>query len=288
MSLLFLLSLLSAHAHNNLFLPGDAFFSTTLSAPLVRSWKSGARDLDYFRHTYQGMFCGYAGYRVLVLDELTPSMLTNLEQVYQLVAANEQLTSLQRTSERDESMSPLITGGPEAGMAGSAAVARPGAITGRQLKLEKETARTKAPASVPMFVYNRSQDVTDIHLGLKYNESIAADTTASGHSEVVLDPYVHDPRLHAAISLDQHRSVLPLSYDRASAPSIDDPGGVDEPVHMRALDAQFVVLEGYDITAFGQRRDGLRFYVVTDEIRHYEYRSGKADQIPVRAETAAP
>ena len=53
-------------ANNNLFLPGDAFFPTTLTADALARLKADDKNPPVFKYStfgaYEFAFCGYAGY----------------------------------------------------------------------------------------------------------------------------------------------------------------------------------------------------------------------------------
>jgi hypothetical protein len=56
-----------ASANNNLFLPGDAFFPTELTADTLAELDGGGEEPPIFTYSnlggYEGAFCGYAGYK---------------------------------------------------------------------------------------------------------------------------------------------------------------------------------------------------------------------------------
>lgn len=78
----------SAGAHNNLFLPGDAYFSAELKKDFFDG-KRQAGDVAFTYHRYAGEFmaCGWAGYENLVVKGVPERVLANLRQVHEILFA---------------------------------------------------------------------------------------------------------------------------------------------------------------------------------------------------------
>jgi hypothetical protein len=57
-----LLFALPLRAHNNLFLPGDAFFTSMVTIDMVEKWRPGPVTVHYSRLSGIGYLCGYLGY----------------------------------------------------------------------------------------------------------------------------------------------------------------------------------------------------------------------------------
>ena len=75
----------AAHGNNNLFLPGDAFFPTELTAAKFNELQKADGELE-FRYSsfggYDGAFCGYAGYSRAKIPAVDRAFLGNLINVY--------------------------------------------------------------------------------------------------------------------------------------------------------------------------------------------------------------
>ena len=68
-------SVLPLSAHNNLFLPGDAFFMTEISIEELEELRDNNKTtlpLFYSRYPGFGFFCGYLGYRHAQINEVPP------------------------------------------------------------------------------------------------------------------------------------------------------------------------------------------------------------------------
>lgn len=79
------LAALPVSAHNNYFLPGDAFFSVTLTRELMEKWmKSGKTAFEFSYDRFDGDFfaCGNIGYTSLVVDGVTPELRQALAEAY--------------------------------------------------------------------------------------------------------------------------------------------------------------------------------------------------------------
>ncbi|MEM1443330.1 MAG: hypothetical protein AAGF67_13365 [Verrucomicrobiota bacterium] len=75
----FLFVSVSAQAHNNLFFPGDAFFSARADAELLRQLTEGEDpQLLYARYSRSWMLCGYAGFWNARIDGLPDVTRDNL------------------------------------------------------------------------------------------------------------------------------------------------------------------------------------------------------------------
>ncbi|WP_038166360.1 hypothetical protein [Verrucomicrobium sp. BvORR106] len=82
---LFGLVVLPVSAHNNYFLPGDAFFSVTLTRELMEKWmKSEEAAFEFSYDRFDGDFfaCGNIGYASLVVDGITPELRQALTEAY--------------------------------------------------------------------------------------------------------------------------------------------------------------------------------------------------------------
>ena len=80
-------------AHNNYFLPGDAFFSISLSGEEVKGWKEDQPQnikLGYERLDNHFMACGNIGYAALEITGVDQSFRENLLEAYEWVRSYEE------------------------------------------------------------------------------------------------------------------------------------------------------------------------------------------------------
>ena len=76
----------SAPGHNNLFFPGDAFFSTKFDRGFMGERAApGTLSLDYERFVGTTAKCGYAGYEKLSIKQVPDKMLGNLNGLHKFV-----------------------------------------------------------------------------------------------------------------------------------------------------------------------------------------------------------
>jgi hypothetical protein len=82
-----------AWANNNLFLPGDAFFPTELTAEEVAALHADPDNPPMFKYSnlggYQGAFCGYAGYGQAKIPSLDAAFIANLKKAHARIRRNE-------------------------------------------------------------------------------------------------------------------------------------------------------------------------------------------------------
>lgn len=61
---------LPLRAHNNLFLPGDAFFTALVTIEDVEKWRPGSVTVEYSRIPAVGYLCGYFGYGKAIIADV--------------------------------------------------------------------------------------------------------------------------------------------------------------------------------------------------------------------------
>lgn len=75
-----------AFANNNLFLPGDAFFPTKLTADTLAELEGMGEEPPLFTYSnlggYEGAFCGYAGYNRAKIPAVDKAFVSNLKKAY--------------------------------------------------------------------------------------------------------------------------------------------------------------------------------------------------------------
>ena len=89
LSVLILFSAVSIHAHNNLFFPSDAYFSSSVTKEFPTSISdTNSIQLSYVRYSEMFMFCGYAGCRnakiVHVPDETIKNLESTIPQLFEV------------------------------------------------------------------------------------------------------------------------------------------------------------------------------------------------------------
>jgi len=100
-----------ASAHNNYFLPGDAFFSVSVARSDIHQWSSATTDkiqLSYSRFDGEFFACGNIGYTELTVIGVTPGFRSSLAEAYWRFSAgtkplyrevdNDGKTSLEQTN----------------------------------------------------------------------------------------------------------------------------------------------------------------------------------------------
>ena len=71
-----------AGAHNNLFLPGDAFFSAALSKDYFDEKPGDSLAFEYKRYAGEFMACGWAGYENLAVKGISEDVMNNLRKAH--------------------------------------------------------------------------------------------------------------------------------------------------------------------------------------------------------------
>jgi len=82
----------SAKAHNNYFLPGDSFFSVTLTRDTIREWMSNdGADFEFHYSRFDGQFmaCGNIGYTKLKVLGIDDKFRSALSEAYWRYTNNE-------------------------------------------------------------------------------------------------------------------------------------------------------------------------------------------------------
>jgi len=142
---------LPALGHVNVFLSGDAFFSSQVDHDYYTyDPKAKSLALEYARYTSWSMFCGRVGLEQITVDGVPPEVVASIQRVAgELIAAAppEQRVSTERgiLQDRDEPAEPVAV----------------------------------VPAVV-LWVYDRVFDVSQFPIGLKLNETWAEDQGAHG------------------------------------------------------------------------------------------------------------
>jgi len=92
LSIVLLCVSITAQAHNNYFLPGDSFFSVTITRDTIREWMSNETDdfeFHYSRFDGQFMACGNIGYTKLKITGIDANLRAALSEAYWRYSGNE-------------------------------------------------------------------------------------------------------------------------------------------------------------------------------------------------------
>ena len=223
-------------AHNNLFLPGDAFFSAEFSKDFFNERKRDATALTVPYHRYAGNFmsCGFAGYENCKVVDVSKKTRANLESVHQILYRDFSPGAPRGADALD------LTDGHEPGF--------------------------------PLFIYNREFPLSS-PFGVKYNESwVEVQTDEAKMRHAIYDDiggidFVVDDWASA-------RDIAPLAIGKGRAPMVSElgeTGVVRKPIEVSGDAVMFVILASADVAEFARREQGLVFFVVTDEIRRYRF-----------------
>jgi len=134
------------YANNNLFLPGDAYFPTELTADTIAKLATD-KDRHEFVYSsfggYDGAFCGYAGYHRAKISSLDDAFIANLKSAYEQIREFEP----------------------------------------RTLSEEKRDGKTylRETNGIRVLFYDESFEFPKFALGLRYNENWVAETVKFGH-----------------------------------------------------------------------------------------------------------
>ena len=223
---------LPARAHNNLFLPGDAFFSSEFGRDFFKKNVADEKGLSFEYHRYSGEFmaCGWAGYEKLKMNDVPDAVLHNLRKVHGILFG-EFSRSATNVGEGEER---------------------------RQF--------------FPVYIYNRDFPLGSpfgIKYNERWSEVQTEDAKMRhaiydvlGGINFIIDDWASAKEI----------APLAIAEDRAPMVSANgDTGIVSKPVEMPAEKAMFVVLAGGDVEKFGRREEGLVFFVVTENLRRYRF-----------------
>jgi len=72
----------TAHATNDYFLPGDAFFPSILILKNLKQHEQEPEPVFYYNFVCEYAFCGYAGYSQLKLDQQNSELARNIRKAY--------------------------------------------------------------------------------------------------------------------------------------------------------------------------------------------------------------
>lgn len=229
-------------ANNNQFLPGDAFFSTTLTQDFLEeltATKTGEREFGYDSlGGYSFAFCGYAGYAVAKIPAVDDTFVKNLARVYQHHRG----------------------------------------YVGRELREETINGKTELweTNGIGVLFYSVDFEFPRYDLGLRYNENWVAETLKFGHRKeyIRLCCLVSNPR---AVG-NSWRDAETIPGLQAELPDIELKvvPRTDEPVVIRSAVKAFVLGSHTPTEIFERKRDDyLTVYVVDSQgITEMKFKEG--------------
>ncbi len=232
-------------AHNNLFLPGDAFFSARFDEDLFDKQKDSKRlDLPYHRFYGKFMACGYAGYENLAVGAISPKVAENLRKVHTKLFKEFRNGALK--APLDKNAKPYF----------------PLLVYNRNY-----------PLAYPIGLkYNEDwakDQVEDAGKGHAIYDDI-------GDTNLLIADWASADEI-SPLAIDMDRPPYPEKTEEGG-------GVVREPVESAAEGLKFVILAGDDILRFAQRKAGLTFFVVSEKIQRYQFdKNGTAIAVPFEA-----
>lgn len=279
---------LPATGHVNVFLPGDAFFS---SAAADENWQWHEQDqtltLQYARYTSWSMFCGRVGYESMELTGVPAAAVAEMQHVREAMIAS---PPAREVAPRDDVADDAGDAGPDAANQTDAAV-------------EAENVSPEEPRVI-LWVYDRVFDLKKHPLGLKFNETWVADQERMGHGPVY-DGF-HDGMVPADWRFAA--DVPPLAAERvltesdeavdeavrsvvealrgAAATDADEPANLSEE-QTKAIRAMIelemtvlrrpwaksmcVMMLEQDMHRVMEHREGATFVTISDRVRRYTF-----------------
>ena len=213
-------------ANNNLFLPGDAFFPTELTADSLAKLATEKSQYEFVYSSfggYEGAFCGYAGYNRAQIPSLDAAFADNLKLAYGRIREFE----------------PRIL---------------------REEKLDGKTV-LRETNGVRVLFYRESFEFPKYKFGLRYNENWLAETVKFGHqpNSVRLCCLI-DSKDAVMVSWRDARFVKPLDVTLPKiklkpVPETDTPISINGKI-------KAIVLDSTTLEDFFQPSDGASFLTV--------------------------
>lgn len=225
-----------AKSENMGFLPGDAFFHSTLSfSQIEEAAKSKVVALDYFTPT-EGSFSGHAGYFRLDLQIDNDAFLANLHSAYDWMRFRSPRENFVKWKYSDKG--------------------------DRIVKSRQSEEVESNPFRV--FVYNKSLEIESIRLGVKYNENWKSEAMPFRRYDTgrtLLDEF---SKCYECVSESWENSgqVSPL---KAPLPKvqIEKGKGINDPIVCPASEYAVVMMLGHDYKRLFSRDRGEQIIIVT-------------------------
>jgi hypothetical protein len=220
-----------APAHNNLFLPGDAFFSSEFDRDFFKKDATGGTlSFEYHRYAGEFMACGWAGYEKLEMKAVPDPVLHNLRKVHGILF-------------REFSKSAATSGEGEK----------------RRQYFPIYIYNRDFPLSSP-FGIKYNERWAEVQTGEAKMRHAIYDVL--GGMNFVIDDWASAKEI-APLAIAKDRAPM--------VSASGETGIVSKPVEMPAEKAMFVVLAAGDVEKFARREEGLVFFVVTENLRRYRF-----------------
>ncbi|RCS52764.1 hypothetical protein DTL42_07970 [Bremerella cremea] len=218
----------SGYGSNNYFLPGDAFFHATLTQESIEALakQKVPRVIGYsFQDTFEGAFCGYAGYSRARVPAMNDKFVANLKWTYDHIRETD----------------------------------------GRELRESRtadgiELCETNG---LHMFLVRDDFDLSDsgLRLGLKYNENWIAETKKFvDHARLCC--FVDTAQAVEACWVDGPR--YPGLEVKLPAVELESGQPIDEPVEIEG-NVKAIVMPAGPLKPYFQREEDRYIYVVTEK-----------------------
>tara|TARA_R110002167_G_scaffold88135_1_gene237875 strand:- start:486 stop:1289 length:804 start_codon:yes stop_codon:yes gene_type:complete len=229
-----------AHASNNYFLPGDAFFHSHLDRELALKLKQNPETPFNYRFVGQLAFCGYAGYSSLVLDQQNQNLANNIHKVYFDIRNN---LPIELKMKRDIPASKLET-------------------------TQWNVADFEETNGMSLFFYNADYDWQRRHIALKYNEDWLDDLKKFGFGGGRYCEFVKSPdAIIASWSLGKYIPPLNLKLPEVEIEKFQT---VKTPLTPQAP-LKALILLGSNYNDYFNMKNGWEVIEVTNEgISRYE------------------
>lgn len=235
-----------AHANNNLFLPGDAFFPTELTADKLRTLQAqdaGPYVFDYSSFGgYEGAFCGYAGYGRAQISAVDKKFLANLAKAYAYIREYE--AKILRETVEDGKTQLTETNG------------------------------------VRVLFYPKAMEFPKFKIGLRYNEHWVEEAMKFGHDrkhlrlcELVDSPDAVAESWRDAQQFGTFDALLP---DMATEPTSDFEGANEQPIVLKDKVQAIVLMQTRPLKIYWQPPQDYVAILVVDSsgIVSYQFEEG--------------
>ena len=217
------------HANNNLFLPGDAFFPTILTADAIEKLATNRERHEFVYSSfggYDGAFCGYAGYNRARVSSMEDAFIANLKSTYEQIRKFEP----------------------------------------RMLSEEKRDGKTilRETNGIRVMFYNETFEFPKFKLGLRYNENWVAETVKFGHQpRAVRLCCLLDNKDAVMVSWRDAGFVEPLEVSLPKVELKPVPEN-DSPITIKGK-LKAIVFGSTSLVDYFKPSDGVSFFIVDEE-----------------------
>ena len=219
-------------AHNNLFFPGDAFFSSSIAESIdLQKEDSLSAEFHYERLSSSYMLCGYLGYSTLRISDVPAPVRKNLGVVREKMFSDYEKYLLSQEEE------------------------------------DEETGKKEVIRSFPILIYNRGFDFLKHPIGLRLNE----DWVTIQVNEAKREHAIYDGPENSRLILADWRfsSEVPGLTCKLDRKGLKEFMGSKEPITCDGKDIVFVVPIGSSVWEIAKMEKGSRFFVVSETVREF-------------------